>query len=76
MKELIAQGPVDVNVRHCGCLLCAWGNDLPEGEHCRACGCGLSAPATSAKPASVKEGIAQAAPAPAPAAWEDDGIPF
>lgn len=21
-----------------GCILCANGNDLPEGEHCRACG--------------------------------------
>ena len=40
-ETLPAQGPVDVNVRHGGCLLCAWGNDLPEGEHCRACGCGL-----------------------------------
>ena len=48
-ETLPAQGPVDVNVRQCGCLLCAWGNDLPEGEHCRACGCGLSDSAASAK---------------------------
>lgn len=24
-----------------GCTLCAHGNDLPEGEWCRACGLGL-----------------------------------
>ena len=49
MTTPIAQGPVDVNVGQGGCLLCAGGNDLPEGEHCRACGCGLSEPAAAAK---------------------------
>jgi hypothetical protein len=24
-----------------GCILCAHGNDLPEGEYCRACGEGF-----------------------------------
>lgn len=53
-EPLPAQGPVDVNVRHGGCLLCAWGNDLPEGEYCRACGCGLSEQAALSKPGESK----------------------
>jgi len=34
-----------------GCTLCAHGNDLPEGEWCRACGFGLPMPET--KPAEL-----------------------
>ena len=70
MTTPIAQGPVDVNVRHGGCLLCAWGNDLPEGEHCRACGCGL--PAMEA----VKPGESKLAAAVKAARGGDAPIPF
>lgn len=28
----------DENKSKQGCLLCAWGNDLPPDEYCRACG--------------------------------------
>lgn len=47
-------GQVERRVRHSGCLLCAWGNDLPEGEHCRACGCGLPESKAAAKPEESK----------------------
>lgn len=41
-----------------GCLVCAWGNDIPEGDYCRACGYGFPEPMPEAKPNESKLSLA------------------
>lgn len=55
-----AKRPLDRRVMHGGCLLCAGGNDLPEGEYCRACGCGLPTQTATKEQKPKDAGLADA----------------
>lgn len=68
-NSAIAASPIDIPVMRNGCICCANGNDLPEAEHCRACGYGLpqkEAPKTKDSELAMAVKAARGGDAPIP----------